>query len=39
MAVIEKWNMWVLFEGIQFYCARFLQPNSHSEIQLLRFGF
>jgi len=32
MAVIEKSNMWILFEGIQVYCARFLPPNSHSEI-------
>jgi len=37
MAVIEKLNMWILFEGIQVYCAHFLPPNRHSEM-LIRFG-
>jgi hypothetical protein len=32
MAVIEKSNTWILFEGTQVNCARFLLPNSHSEI-------
>jgi len=32
MAVLEKSNMWILFEGIQVDCVRFLPPNNHSEI-------